>query len=106
MATDLIEQRAAILADKIENRKSKIENPRQRNAWLVHLALIVLSVVFIFPLFWLISTSLKPLSETMKMPPTYIPSHIQWGNYVRAITYGSDKLGYIPFLVYARNTLL
>lgn len=78
----------------------------QKNAWLVHLALILLSALFIFPLLWLISTSLKPIEETMRQPPTWIPSHILWKNYPEAFTYQSDKLGYIPFLVYGRNTLL
>ncbi|HCE00991.1 MAG TPA: sugar ABC transporter ATP-binding protein, partial [Armatimonadetes bacterium] len=29
-----------------------------------------------------------------------------WTNFADAMTYGADKLGYIPFLVYARNTLI
>src|SRR5690606_30521585 len=28
----------------------------------------------------------------------------QWDNYRKAVTYNSDKLGYIPFLIYALNT--
>src|SRR5579871_5133417 len=78
----------------------------QKNAWLVHLVLIVLSIVFAFPLLWLISTSLKPITETMRTPPTFIPSRWLWINYPRAFTYGADKLGFIPFLVYGRNTLI
>lgn len=73
---------------------------------LTHIALLLLSVIFIFPLFWLVSTSLKPIEETMKTPVVYLPSHFLWRNYVEAFTYESDKLGYIPFLVYGRNTLL
>lgn len=73
---------------------------------LTHLVLIALSIVFLFPLFWLIATSLKPIEETMKSPPTYWPTHFLWSNYSRAITYQADKLGFIPFLVYARNTLM
>lgn len=78
----------------------------QRNAWAVHLVLILLSLVFLFPLLWLVSTSLKPIEETMRTPPTYIPTTFLWGNYVKAFTYNQDKLGYIPFLVYGRNTLV
>jgi multiple sugar transport system permease protein len=80
--------------------------PEQKNAWAVHLVLVVLSIVFAFPLLWLVSTSLKPITETMRNPPTWIPSHWLWVNYPRAFTYGADKLGYIPFLVYGRNTLM
>ncbi|MFZ4506100.1 MAG: carbohydrate ABC transporter permease [Fimbriimonas sp.] len=54
----------------------------------------------------MVSTSLKPIEETMKMPPVWIPSTIQWNNYPDAMMYQADKLGYIPFLIYARNTIL
>jgi multiple sugar transport system permease protein len=42
----------------------------------------------------------------MKQPPQWIPSKIEFGNFWEAINYGSDKVGYIPFLVYAQNTLM
>lgn len=79
---------------------------KQQNEWLLHLVLVLLSVLFLFPLAWMISTSLKPIAETMKTPPTWIPSQAQWHNYKDAFTYQSDKLGYIPFLVYGRNTIV
>jgi len=72
---------------------------------LVYCLLIVGSLVFMFPLMWMISTSLKPIEETMRLPPQWIPSTFQWGNYWRAITYQSDVLGYIPFLRYGMNTM-
>lgn len=72
----------------------------------VLLALVALSVVFLFPFAWLLSTALKPLSETMKEPPVWIPSEFQWGNFARAVTYGQETVGYIPFAVYARNTVV
>jgi multiple sugar transport system permease protein len=72
----------------------------------IEVVLIAMSVVFLFPLLWLISTALKPIEETMRIPPVWIPSRLQWNNFVDAMTYGANKLGYIPFLVYARNTLI
>ncbi len=79
---------------------------RQRNAWLVSLALICLSALFLAPLLWLILTALKPVQETMRQPPTWIPEHFRWRNFPDAFTYGSRSLGYIPFLVYGHNTLV
>jgi multiple sugar transport system permease protein len=79
---------------------------RRKQTWAIHLTLILASVIFLFPFVWLVSTSLKPIEETMRQPPTLIPSHILWSNYRDAWTYGSDQLGYIPFLVYGRNTLI
>jgi multiple sugar transport system permease protein len=79
---------------------------RQRNPWLLHLVLILLSVGFLFPFFWVVATSLKPLEETMKSPPIYLPSRAVWENYPKAFTYKQEQLGYAPFLFYIRNTVL
>ena len=89
-----------------KRKQRRLAPGRQRHAWLIHLVLILLSVLFLFPLLWLISTSLKPIEETMRVPPTYIPSTFRWDNYVRAVTYGREALGFIPFVIYARNTLV
>lgn len=73
---------------------------------MIHLVLIALGCVFILPLVWMLSTSLKPLEETMTSPPVFLPTEFQWKNYWDAIVYGRDSVGYIPFFVYARNTIL
>ena len=65
----------------------------------IFLGLGLLSIVFILPLFWMVSTSLKPIEETMKLPPTFIPSEWKWGNYAEALTR-------IPFFLYLKNTLI
>ncbi|MFN3684664.1 MAG: carbohydrate ABC transporter permease [Fimbriimonadaceae bacterium] len=72
----------------------------------IEAVLVAMSVLFLFPLLWLVSTALKPIEETMRIPPVWIPSKLMWSNFADAMTYGADKLGYIPFLVYARNTLI
>jgi multiple sugar transport system permease protein len=66
---------------------------------LVHVLLVVVSLVFVFPMLWMLSTSLKPIDEVMKLPPEWIPETLQWKNYV-------DMARYIPFARYAFNTLL
>lgn len=73
---------------------------------VIQIILVALSAVFLFPFLWVLSTAVKPLSETMTDPPTWIPSEFQWGNFVKAATKGYDSLGYYPFLVYARNTVV
>ncbi len=85
-------------------RKHDLTGPK--HPWLVHLVLMTLSAAFLFPLLWMVSTALKPIEQTMKQPPVWIPSPVEWHNYKDAFMYGSDKLGYIPFLVYGRNTLI
>ena len=64
-----------------------------------HVALVLLSILFVLPLLWMLSTSLKPITETLSNPPRWIPSKVLWSNYPDAIKYNSDQLGYIPFLV-------
>ncbi len=72
---------------------------RKLGAVFTHAVLIAGSVVFLFPLIWMISTSLKPLGQTMRMPPEWIPDPVMWANYAKAVNY-------VPFLHYAQNTLI
>ncbi len=79
---------------------------KRRVRWAIHLVLLLGSALFMFPFLWLVSTSLKPIAETMAQPPTLWPSVPQWHNYRDAFVYGRETLGYTPFLVYGRNTVL
>jgi len=72
----------------------------------VHIVLIVLILIFVSPLLWMVTTAIKPIEETMTATPTLLPSKFLWDNFPKAVTYGSKELGYIPFLLYARNTLM
>jgi len=38
-------------------------------------------LLFAFPLFWMLSTSLKTISEIHRVPMTWFPAHLQWINY-------------------------
>ncbi|MFH0953403.1 MAG: carbohydrate ABC transporter permease [Verrucomicrobiota bacterium] len=40
---------------------------------IIYLLLISGSFIFLFPLFWMISTALKPIDQTMSMPPVWVP---------------------------------
>jgi multiple sugar transport system permease protein len=61
--------------------------------------LIIAGIAFLAPFAWMISTSLKPLNETMSLPPRWLPSKVQWNNYPNAI----KAMGY--FWRYAGNSL-
>jgi len=43
------------------------------NKLIIYILLLAGSVVFIIPLVWMISTALKPIEQTMAMPPSWIP---------------------------------
>lgn len=57
-------------------------------------------LIILFPLVWMISTSLKTRAEVSKFPPVWIPAIPQWNNYNEALT------GQNPFAVYFKNTMI
>lgn len=61
--------------------------------------LILVSLFYVLPWVWLLSTSLKTMDGIFAQPPQWIPSPIIWKNYYDAITY-------IPFFLYMKNTLV
>lgn len=63
-----------------------------------YLIAVVVAVLFLLPLFWMISSSLKPNYQVLEVPPRWLPSPVQWSNYPEALTY-------VPFGRYALNTL-
>lgn len=79
---------------------------KQKNTWLIHVVLLGLGFIFVLPLLWMIDTAIKPIEETLKSPPVWIPSKVMLSNFPAAATKGSEELGYVPFLVYGRNTLM
>jgi multiple sugar transport system permease protein len=66
--------------------------------FLAHVVLISMGIFFMAPFFWMLSTSLKPLTQVFIYPPEWIPRPFQWSNYLDAMTY-------IPFWTYWNNTL-
>ncbi len=49
-------------------------------------ALTVCGLLFAFPFFWTVSTSLKTAQETQIVPPTLLPVVAQWHNYMTVFT--------------------
>lgn len=58
----------------------------------------VIGIILIIPLLWMVFTSLKPMEEIVRYPPTFFPEKIVWENYL-------DTIAAFPFWRYARNTL-
>jgi ABC-type glycerol-3-phosphate transport system permease component len=66
---------------------------------LLHVALLWLTgALFLLPLLWMLSSSLKPDYAIFANPPVWWPREPRWANYVEALTAQ-------PFATYARNTL-
>ncbi|MEA2613496.1 MAG: multiple sugar transport system permease protein [Chloroflexota bacterium] len=64
-----------------------------------YVALVGLSVTFLAPLIWMLSTSLKTGPQAVATPPVWVPQPIVWGNY-------PDALTRIDFPNALRNSLL
>lgn len=90
----------------MSERSRSLKGQQRAYSVLTHAALLALSALFILPLIWMIGTSLKAADEVLKAPPTFLPKDWLIGNYPEAFSYNADALGYLPFLVYARNTLV
>lgn len=72
---------------------------RSRGAtWTTYIVLAVISLVAIFPLLWMVSTSLKTTPQVNTITPSLIPHPFVWKNWITAVTY-------IPFPQYLGNTV-
>lgn len=95
MATTSIEQ-AVPSSSRYMTSKRRQELIIRSLATLVCVAGLV---IILFPLVWMISTSLKTRAEVAKFPPVWIPAQAQWNNYNDALT-GNNR-----FDLYFRNTM-
>ncbi|MDY6358717.1 MAG: carbohydrate ABC transporter permease [Cyanobacteriota bacterium] len=73
----------------------------------IHIVLITVSILSIFPFIWLLSTSLKGAGENIfAYPPTIIPKDFTWANYV-GVWHRVDLMRYfINSMIVAGGTVL
>ena len=64
---------------------------------LLYAFVLGLAVIFSFPAFWVLTSSLKTIGEIYAFPPTMLPAVPIWSNY-------AEVLNKVPFLVWARNS--
>lgn len=58
---------------------------RQSNGW-VHILLVIASVIAVFPVVWIFSTSFKPQEEIFTTSIHLIPDRFTWDNYLHVLT--------------------
>ncbi len=73
-------------------KKIKLYIPRR-------IALVIITLIYLLPFFWMIGTSLKPDNELMVFPPRIFPESPDWSNYIKA-------LNKFPFFMYLKNTAI
>lgn len=77
--------------------KVKIKDDRKLSI-LGYMGLIVASIIVLIPVLWMFSTSLKEYSETMSIPPHWIPKHLTFDAYISLCTE-------YPFFNYFKNSI-
>src|SRR5438876_9366658 len=79
-------------------RRRRVRLLRRAQRVLAHVLLLVAGACFLFPLLWLISTSLKSNTQMFAYPPIWIPVPAYWSNY-------PDAVNFMPIFLYLKNTL-
>ncbi|MEM2001259.1 MAG: carbohydrate ABC transporter permease [Candidatus Methanomethylicaceae archaeon] len=65
----------------------------------LHLSLLFISLVFLLPFVWMVSTSLRTPAESFTLPPKWLPEKPQFSNYERVVRS-------VPFGRFFLNSLL
>ena len=89
------------LAETGRAREFSVRARRHRkvSAVLLYAVTLFLGLIFMFPFFWAVSSSLKKPEEIITYPPTWLPETPQWRNYARVM----EK---VPFLLWVRNSVV
>ena len=66
-------QTNAITPLKKQKRSRLLATP-----WPIYVVAILLSVTFLFPLFWMATTSLKTMEQAYAFPPVWFPHPVMW----------------------------
>lgn len=80
-------------------QKKSMENAKRNGKIFTYGALVIGSVIMIFPFVWMVLTSSKTVSESMQIPPTILPSQLMTDNFAEA-------LASLPFVNMYINTIL
>ncbi|WP_216855253.1 carbohydrate ABC transporter permease [Paenibacillus alba] len=78
--------------------KTTSQQPRRREGWsYVFLGIILLFLLF--PVYWILVTSLHTNSDLLKLPPKWFPVHVTFSSYI-------EILHSSVFLTFYENTIL
>lgn len=72
---------------------------QSRMKYINFFVVAIVSFMFLLPIIWMVSSSLKDTNTIFKYPPKLLPDPVLWKNYLEAVTY-------IPFFKYMKNTAI
>jgi multiple sugar transport system permease protein len=74
-----LDTRAVVGAAPARSRRAG--TPRNRGLWIVHVVLIVGAALMVFPFVWQLLTSFKTLSDSVQVPPSFLPREWVFTNF-------------------------
>lgn len=75
---------------------------REKRRQLTHsIGAIIIAIIFLFPLYWIVVSSLKTDAEIFKIPPSFFPKEITWSNYTEQL-FGKNN----AFRAYLNSTIV
>lgn len=105
IATPQVKQKAVEVSSARSSTDASVKKPpsyrlKQRlMKTFITLLLVMGSVLILLPVWWMVSTSFKTMPEIMQYPPTFIPEHFRWQNYL-------ETWKAAPFGRYLLNTVI
>ncbi len=68
---------------------------------------LITTLIYLIPLYWMVTTSLKPLDQIFHKPPVLFPSAFQIDSYKQIFGLPTDRAEiYINALVYLKNSMI
>jgi len=84
----------------IRNRNKRVTKASRFAGRGIRLMVLTIGAfIFLFPLYWMVATSLKTLPEISAFPPVWWPKVPRWSNYAEA-------WAYLPFATFTKNTCI
>jgi len=62
--------------------------------WRAYLLMVLMSFPFLFPFWWMISSSVKGLNDIFRFPPPLFPANPNWSNFAEVFSYQPFALQY------------
>jgi multiple sugar transport system permease protein len=90
------------ILDKIRTVGQSKKRIERLQSIVIHTVLLIGAVLVFFPVFWMISTSLKPPYQVTKFPPVWLTNPIMLENYYQALTMYKP----VPFYIFVQNSFI
>ena len=80
----------------------KVKTSRKITTVSFHMFIILLGIVMLYPIIWMVASSLKPADEVFRNAASLIPSKLMWQNYVE----GWKGFGNVSFATFFKNSFV